>query len=148
WGEKNLLQAEIDNKIGAYIRGTISNSNMAVQQAVAAALTEDMENCDSERATIAGILGARWLALKKALDSADLSGAKTDPFNSGFFGFLNLETPADALADALLTKHKLGVIPLTEPDVNVNGIRIAFCSVEENLIPETVDRIADAIKNT
>ena len=147
WGDRNKLQQEMDNKIGAYIRGTISNSSMAVQQAVAAAISEDMESCDAERAIIIGILAARWRALKKALGESDLSGAAPDPFNAGFFGFLNLDTPAEKLADLLITKYRLGVIPLNEPDVNVNGIRIAFCSVEEELIPEAVGRIAAAIKN-
>jgi len=147
WGDQEAIQKELDNKLGAFIRGTVSNCNLASQQAVAAAIEENGADCSAERERITGILAARWRALKKALDTADLGGNKPDPYNSGFFCFLNLDIPADKLADHLLVKYKLGVIPLIEPEVNVNGIRIAFCSVEETLIQETVDRIAAGIKD-
>jgi aspartate/methionine/tyrosine aminotransferase len=146
WGDPAEIQKELDNKIGAFIRGTISNSSLAFQQAVAAAIDEDADACNAERAIITGILADRWEKLKNALASADLSGSAPDPFNAGFFGFLNLNKPSEKLADLLLSKYKLGVIPLAEPDVNVNGIRIAFCSVEADMIGEMVGRISKAIK--
>lgn len=146
WGDPAEIQKEFDNKIGAFIRGTISNSSLAFQQAVAAAIDDDVDACNAERDKITAILTERWSKLKNALDSANLPGATPDPFNAGFFGFLNLEKPAEKVADYLLSKYKLGVIPLAEPDVNVNGIRIAFCSVEAEKIDEAVDRIAKAIK--
>jgi aspartate/methionine/tyrosine aminotransferase len=141
WGEPEQLQKEIDNKLGALIRGTISNNSHGMQQAIAAAI-EEGEPCRRERARVMEILAARYRKLKKALESANLGAATADPFNAGFFCFMNLDIPAEKLADHLLVKHKLGLIPLSEPGVGVNGVRIAFCSIDETDIDETVSRIA------
>ena len=140
WGEPAKLSAEFDNKVGALIRGTISNSNLAFQHAVAAAIESGVE-CDSERARVISVLAERYSIIKSAMASNLPESAVADPFNSGFFCFINLNPPAEDFADKLLKNRKLGVIPLSDSSTGFNGIRVAFCSVEAKDIPETIDRI-------
>ncbi|HOX29088.1 MAG TPA: aminotransferase class I/II-fold pyridoxal phosphate-dependent enzyme [bacterium] len=146
WGDPEQLQKELDNKIGAFIRGSISNCNHGAQIAIAGAI-EDGGIAKKERAVIVGILEKRYSALKKALAAADIPGATPLPFNSGFFAFVNVKVEAEKLADHLLKKYKLGIIPHTDAENNINGIRIAFCSVDESLIAETVGRIEAGVKD-
>lgn len=144
WGDKEQLQKELENKLCAFIRGTISNTTNATQQAVAAAI-EEGDTCRKELARVIEILDVRCNKLKKAFAGANLGTAAPDPFNSGFFCFLNLDIPAEKFADHMLVKHKVGLVPLVEPDLHINGVRIAFCSVDEAMIGETVSRIASGI---
>ena len=48
----------------------------------------------------------------------------------GFFVFLNIDgIPADKFADYLLVNHKVGTFPIINEKDNINGIRVAFCSI-------------------
>jgi len=145
WGDPADIQKELDNKVGAYIRGTVSNS-VHVFQEVVADVIEQGDSWIQERDTVIGVLADRYRILKSELESADLGGSRPDHFNSGFFCFLNLDVPADDFADYLLVNQRVGLIPLVEPENGINGVRIAFCSVDRDMIPETVSKIAAAKK--
>lgn len=146
WGDKDAVFAALENKMKAFIRGTISNCNRAGQEAVAAAL-KDEAVIARERKAIVDVLADRYRVLKAALDKADLGGCAPDPFNSGFFCSLNVQVPPEELADKLLKEYKVGVIPMVNKKLGINAIRIAFCSVESSDIDEMVDRIAKAIRS-
>lgn len=145
WGEPAKVQAELENKLKSLIRGSISNCNHAMQKAVEIAL-QSPEKVSAEKATIVKIMKDRYKLLKEEIEKADLGGAETDPYNSGFFCTLNVSAPASDLAGRLLKEHKVGVIPTTCEELGINSIRIAFCSVEVEDIPEMVRRISACIK--
>ncbi len=144
WGDKDAVFAALENKMKAFIRGSISNCNRAAQEAVAAAL-EDEYIVARERQTINDVLADRYRALKTAIGNADMKGCVPDPFNSGFFCSLNVNVPAEELADKLLGEYRVGVIPIVNSKLGINAVRIAFCSVESEMIEEMVDRISKAV---
>ena len=66
------------------------------------------------------------------------------------FTFVNINPDfikASEFADILLKKYKIGVIPIEKLDENVNGIRIAYSSIDLKQIPEFVNRISLALKD-
>jgi len=147
WGDTVAIHAEIENKFKALIRGSISNCNRAMQEAVADAL-QDPGAVAGERKRIIDVLAERYRIIKKAFGQTDMSGCTPDPFNSGFFCSLNVKVPAETLADRLLKEYKVGTIPMNIPKLGINSIRIAFCSVEADQIEDMVSRIADCISKT
>ncbi|GAG98619.1 unnamed protein product, partial [marine sediment metagenome] len=44
-------------------------------------------------------------------------------------------------------KYKVGVIPIEKQHDNINGIRIAYCSIDIKKIPEFVSRIDQALRD-
>ena len=54
---------------------------------------------------------------------------------------------ATEFGDHLLQKYKLGIIPIEKPDENINGIRIAYCSIDFKDIPEVVNRLNLALND-
>jgi aspartate/methionine/tyrosine aminotransferase len=71
-----------------------------------------------------------------------------DPNAGGFFLFLNLNPAkinATKFADHLIKNYKIGIIPADNPEENINGIRIAYCSIDKRKIPELVNRIKLAL---
>ena len=73
-----------------------------------------------------------------------------DPNSGGFFVFLNLNAnkiKATEFADRLLKQYKVGIIPIEKLDENINGIRIAYCSIDLSEIPELIKRINSALND-
>jgi len=145
WGDVKRIHSEIENKMKALIRGSISNCNRATQEAVALALG-NMDVVSAERKKIVDVLAERYRILKQELGGTDMPGCSTDPFNAGFFCSLNVPVPAEELSDRLLKKYKVGTIPMNIERLGINSIRIAFCSVEADTIGEMVSRISDCIR--
>jgi aspartate/methionine/tyrosine aminotransferase len=86
----------------------------------------------------------RYEKINEELSKIDNSNISIDPNAGGFFIFVNLnpdKISANQFADHLLRKYKLGVIPIEKQNDNINGIRIAYCSVDLTKIPEFVNRI-------
>ena len=143
---REALEKEIENKVGALVRGSVSNSCRLVQEAVSLAL-DDPDTVFAERKTVENVLAARCTRLKKSLASLDPKAAYPEPFNSGFFCLLNVLKGVDAekLGDHLLKKYRVGVIPMKEHALGINAIRVAFCSVDVSQIDELVDSIGKGI---
>ncbi len=144
WGDPAEIQKALENKLGALLRGSISNCNRTIQEAVAIAL-EDHSRIARERETVRAILQERYDLLKTALATADLHGASPDPFNSGFFCSINLKPDAEQFADKMLREYKVGVVPLINTRDGINMVRVAFCSVEKEKINDMVDRLSRAL---
>jgi DNA-binding transcriptional MocR family regulator len=95
------------------------------------------------------VLKRRYELINQELAKIDNSNMSIDPNSGGFFVFLNLNPnniKANEFADFLLKKYKLGVIPIEKPQEHVNGIRIAYCSIDIKNIPEFIKRIGQALK--
>lgn len=144
--DRKALQEELDNKLGGVIRSTVSNCTRPVQAAILEGLGR-MEKVLAERGRVVDVLARRARLLQAELAKADLPQLKPLPFNAGFFCFCDVEgVPAGKLAEHLITKYKIGVVP-SEGGGRINGIRIAFCSVPEGDIPALVAGIVGAIKD-
>ncbi|MFW6164456.1 MAG: aminotransferase class I/II-fold pyridoxal phosphate-dependent enzyme [Planctomycetota bacterium] len=143
-GDRDAVEAELDNKLSGLIRSTVSNCARPVQSALLRAL-DDLDAIELERGRVIDVLGRRAKLLKAELARVEAPGLRVLPFNAGFFCFCDLadELDAAALADRLMTEYQTAVVPVRGGPVN--GVRIAFCSVPEGDIPTLAANLASAI---
>ena len=90
------------------------------------------------------LLKKRYEKINSELIKINNPDISIDPNSGGFFLFLNLnpnKIRANEFGDHLLRKYKVGIIPIEKPEEKINGIRIAYCSIDLNDIPELVRRI-------
>jgi len=145
------LKSELTNKLSGLVRTTISNSNH-FYQALVIKLFKDvgMEGLIQKRNIIKNLLKDRYVKINEELRKIDNSNISVDPNAGGFFVFVNLnpnKISANKFADHLLRKYKVGVIPIEKHDSNINGIRIAYCSIDLTKIPEFVNRFNLALND-
>ena len=147
--ELDILKNEIDNKLSGLIRSTISNCNHFYQALMIKLFnTKGIEEIRKMREPIHNLLRERYVKINSELEKIENPNISVDPNSGGFFNFINLNPnhiKASEFAELLLTKYKVGVIPIEKPDENVNGIRIAYCSIDVVQIPEIVRRIKSAL---
>nr|MDO8111954.1 aminotransferase class I/II-fold pyridoxal phosphate-dependent enzyme [Candidatus Sigynarchaeota archaeon] len=145
WGvDLKKLDEDIVDKLSGAIRGTNSNGSH-ISQMIVLKMMENMAKSIENRQKVIDVLTDRFNVFVKA--AANLNKPEKciyfDPYNGGFFAFLNLpkDIPADKLATKLLDEQKLGVIPV-QTKAGVNGIRIAYCSMPVADIGPALDKIA------
>ena len=143
--ELYILKTEINNKLSGLIRTTISNSNHFYQSLIIN-LFKDVgtDGLIKKRDKVKALLKARYEKINAELRKIKNSDISVDPNAGGFFVFVNLNPKkfrANDFADHLLKKYKVGVIPIEKPNDNINGIRIAYCSIDLTQITEFVNRI-------
>ena len=145
------LKSEIDNKLSGLIRSTISNSNHFYQAIVQRLLNKPgIDQILLERKRVQDLLQIRYEVINEQIVSITRPGISIDPNGGGFFIFINIDpkiVKANILADHLLKKYKVGIIPIENPEENINGIRIAYCSINVDQIPELVRRINSAFQD-
>ncbi len=144
--DAEAVASELDNKFSGINRGLFS-SNSTVTQAVATKTMAQMERLMIERRRAFELLKGRYQTLKDELGRIDTDLVTVDPFQGGFFCFVNLRPEsglrASDVADRLLDEHGIGTVPF-ESDA-MNGLRIAFCSVESDDLPELCRRLAETV---
>jgi len=147
--ELEILKNEIDNKLSGLIRSTISNCNHFYQALMINLFnTKGIEEILTMREPVQNLLKERYMKINSELKKIKNPNISVDPNSGGFFTFININPDygkASEFAELLMTKYKVGVIPIEKPDENVNGIRIAYCSIDINQIPEIVKRIKNAL---
>ena len=149
--ELEILKSELDNKLSAINRSTISNSNH-YYQTVAMNLVEEHNIAEliDKRSKVVQVLQKRYELINTLLQELNEPSVKVDPNAGGFFIFLNLDPTlilAQDFADHLLKNYKVGVIPIQNLKENINGIRIAYSSIDVDDIPEFINRINLALKD-
>ena len=145
---KEQLLSEWNNKMEAMIRSTVSNCNRYSQELLYELLKKGFDHFVEEREKVLGILKDRFQETIIAYEKTQIPGVTMDPAGGGFFVFLNVEgVKANELADHLLTKYKLGTIPINKEDLGINGLRVAYCSVEKDRIKDVFTRIKNAIED-
>ncbi len=147
--ELEILKLEINNKLEGLIRSSISNTNHFYQAVTLKMFLEKgMDNIIKAREKVRLILKKRYELINNELSEIDNQHVSVDPNGGGFFLFVNLDPnkiKATEFADHLLKKYKVGVIPIQKLEQNINGIRIAYCSIDLSKIPELVNRIKFAL---
>ncbi|MFX1411496.1 MAG: aminotransferase class I/II-fold pyridoxal phosphate-dependent enzyme [Promethearchaeota archaeon] len=150
-GELELLKTEIINKLEGMIRSTISNTNHFYQTVTQIMFKgEGMDKIVEKREKVRLMLKKRFNLINSELNKINNPNISIDPNSGGFFLFVNLnheKIKAKEFADHLLKEYKVGIIPIENLDENVNGIRIAYCSIDLNRIPELIKRINLAIND-
>lgn len=125
------------DKAAAVLRGTISSVSAPAQAAVLQALKSP--TLEEEQAGVVAVLRERYLALRDALQA---HGIHAWPFNSGCFASVPVKEDCEVLRQRLITEQSVGVIAV--PSANV--LRVAFCSIETEEIPDLVARLAKVIR--
>ncbi|MBN2054967.1 aminotransferase class I/II-fold pyridoxal phosphate-dependent enzyme, partial [bacterium] len=148
---RDELSALFEYKAGAVIRSTISNTNRPVQEALLRVMQsrERLDGALAERAAFIEILARRINLFKQLLSTLDSRLIQPDPFNAGFFLFLNLapELSAQEFARIMLDSYKVGVVPFEDSARGINGLRITFASIPSAHIERVVQAIAMTLKN-
>ncbi len=140
--EKEIFLQEWENKMQGMIRSTISNSNHFYQEVLIEILSGGFVKMEESRNKIYEILKKRYFASINAFNKYKTNGITIDPAGGGFFVFLNIDKiPANKFADHLLRKYKVGTFPVVSEKEDINGIRVAFCSIPLEKIEETFKRI-------
>ena len=146
-----ILKNEIHNKLEGFIRATISNCNSFYQVLIQKLFREkEMEQIIQSRKEVQNLLKERYESINFELKKIINPNISIDPNSGGFFVFLNLNSDkikATEFADHLLKEYKVGIIPIERLDENVNGIRIAYCSIDLSEIPELIKRINLALND-
>jgi aspartate/methionine/tyrosine aminotransferase len=149
--ELQILKDEINNKLEGFIRATISNCNSFYQELIYKLFQEKgIEQIMKSRKEVQNLIKKRYECINSELEKIKNPNMSIDPNSGGFFVFLNLNTKklkATDFADYLLKQYKVGIIPIEKLDENVNGIRIAYCSIDLNEIPELIKRIELALND-
>ncbi len=149
--ELDSLKKEVNNKLEGMNRSTISNCNHLYQAITHKLFNEiGMDGIIEARNKVIELLKARYEKINSELTKIDNPDVSVDPNSGGFFLFVNLnpnKIKATEFADHLLKKYKVGVIPIEKPYENINGIRIAYCSIDIGQIPELVNRINLGLKD-
>lgn len=144
--DKDAFIKEFQNKFQAVMRNTVSNSSMPAQSAALKAL-QNADQVMREREKVIEILSERYALMRDELAKLKTDILQPDPFQGGFFCFVNLKPGcglnAPDVCDHLLKEYKVGTVPLQTGDIN--GIRIAFCGVEKEDIPELCQSLEKAV---
>ncbi|MBY9016584.1 MAG: aminotransferase class I/II-fold pyridoxal phosphate-dependent enzyme, partial [Candidatus Lokiarchaeota archaeon] len=132
--ELTTLKAEINNKLSGLIRTTISNCNH-FYQSLSLKLFDDigMDGLLQKREKVKHLLKERYEKINAEFRKIKNENISVDSNAGGFFIFVNLNPEvikANDFADHLLKKYKVGVIPIEKQHDNINGIRIAYCSID------------------
>jgi aspartate/methionine/tyrosine aminotransferase len=146
--DKEKFIAEWDNKMQAMIRSTASNCNHFSQEVLIGILNDGFDKLVSSRKKVIDILKERYDASLAALKKFNTPNVTLDPAGGGFFLFINVDgIDAAKLADHLLVKHKVGTIPIKKEKSNINGIRVAFCSIPVENIEDCFKRIDAGVRD-
>ena len=149
--ELQNLKEEIHNKLEGFIRATISNCNSFYQVLVHKLFEENgFEQIIKSREDVSKLLKIRYETINLELRKINNPNISIDPNSGGFFVFINLNSTkikARKFADHLLKEYRVGIIPIEKLDENINGVRIAYCSIDLSKIPELVKRIDLALKD-
>lgn len=132
----------LESKVKCLLRGTLG-SPVAVSQVLSLhALSSG--RLEGEMEGIRAILARRYRALKRALASVPSELLTSLPFNSGCFALLELRDGLGITAEEarihLLEHQSTGLVAISP-----RFLRIAFCSVSEETMPELVRRIVQGV---
>jgi aspartate/methionine/tyrosine aminotransferase len=148
WEKHEEIESELESKVGAIIRGTVSNSCRLVQGLMAKLLNENREQVLKERDRLIAVISERAHVLREELDALKDPVVQADPFNAGLFALLNIQgISAFKFADHLLRHYGVGTVAFENKERGLNGIRITFGSVISEDIPKVVDYIGKTIKD-
>ncbi len=142
FGLPGAAGAALEDKARALCRFTVSAMPGPSQALVLAALA-DRGVLDAELAAVRGELRRRFDALVSALDGPADDPLRPYPANAGCFCLVGLpsELDAEVLRRRLIAEHSVGVVSISA----LNALRIAFCSMALEDIPEAVARIRAAV---
>lgn len=136
-------EAALESKVKCLLRGTLGSPVASSQVLLLEALESD--GLAAEVESVRRLLEARYLTLREALEGIDRELLTPLPFNSGCFALLELREETGLTAEEvrlhLLEEHDTGLVAIPP-----RFLRIAFCSVADDAIPELVRRLGRGVQ--
>jgi aspartate/methionine/tyrosine aminotransferase len=134
-------EAALESKIKCIIRGTVGSASGPALAMVNKALKSPAldDSFEARRAELA----VRYRALRDAVATIDDPRFTPQPFNAAYFALFQLSggVQAEELRVRLLKEHGVGAIAFPE----ANALRLAYCSIGAEVVPELVRRIERAL---
>ena len=132
----------LGSKLMCVARATVGSPPGPSQALVYDALMDP--RLDEDLADRVDLLRRRCHALRGLLADAPTTLLSPYPFNSGCFALIGVDPSirAESLRLKLLNEYDLGVIAIP----SVNAIRLAYCSISEENLPEVVRRVVAAVE--
>ena len=132
------IAAALESKLKGLVRGVMGSPVATSQMLLLAAL--EAPDAEAQVEAIRLLLGERYRALQAALARMDPRLLRPLPFNSGCFALVELAEELGVAAEEarlhLLEHHDTGLV-----SVQPRFLRVAFCSVAADAIPEMVGRM-------
>jgi aspartate/methionine/tyrosine aminotransferase len=129
-----------EGKLKALARAT-AGSPPGPSQALMLPLLREPDRTRAEAAARIGEISERWRVLNESL--AQFPQLRTYPFNAAYFALIRLPDGADADAVRLRLLREFGVGSIAIPEVN--ALRVAYCSLALDDLPELAKRLHAAI---
>ena len=131
----------LESKVKSLIRSTVGSPVSMSQMLALEALESASIEVEVEAVRVR--LERRCQALHTALAAVDPSLIRPWPFNAGCFAVVEIPegVDAEALRQHLIADHDTGIVAIPP-----RHVRIAFCSVAHNAIPELVKRLEIGIR--
>jgi DNA-binding transcriptional MocR family regulator len=143
WASDSPITGALESKIRGLIRAGIGSPPALSQMVLLQALRKD--DIRQEIAVVVGVMAERYRVLRAELESSEHEhGAfRVLPFNSGVFALVELPegVEADAVRRHLLDNEDVGLVSIGE-----RYLRIAFCSLEAEAVPELVARLVRGVR--
>lgn len=134
--------AALESKLASLARSSVGSPTGPGQAVVLRAL--QTPQIEDQVAQAHAMLRARYLALRDAIDAIDHPALQPFPFNSGVFALIGVSgaEDVDALRRFLIDDQSVGVVAIASPP----ALRIAYCSVAEQDLPELVRRLVTGVE--
>lgn len=128
----------LESKLKCHVRGTVGCESGPALSVIEKALAHPgLEEAFEERRLM---MEGRARLLKQGLDSLQSPRLRPQPFHGAFFALVKVDGDPEALRQTLIREHSTGVIAFPEE----SSLRLAFCSLAEEAIPQMVDRLGKA----
>ena len=138
FGCKGFTETQYENlvkKLMGVIRSSVSCAATPSQTLILKSFQDP--NNDAEKAAFRKVLEGRYKVVRNFVDTHKCSGLEVLPFNSGYFmSFRTIGIDAEALRVKLLNEKGIGTI-----QIDSQTLRVAFSSIEENLIEKVYTEI-------
>ncbi len=138
FGCKGYSDSQYDalvKKLMGVIRSSVSCAATPSQNIILKSFQDP--NNDAEKESLKNILKERYDVVRKFVDSHKSTALEALPFNSGYFmSFKTNGFDAETLRQKLLNEKGIGTI-----SIDKNTLRVAFSSIEKNLIEEVYSKI-------
>jgi aspartate/methionine/tyrosine aminotransferase len=138
-GMTDEMYSSFEKKLMGSIRCSVSNCTKPGQSLLIKAL-KDEKTFGNDKIIAKNEMEKRYLLIKSILDEKkDITYIKPLAFNSGYFLSFECEGSVDELRVLLLEKYGVGVINIMD-----KVLRVAYCSVDSDKIPDLFDIIYKA----
>lgn len=130
----------LEKKLMGLIRSSVSCSSTPSQSIALRAFKDPA--IDLQKKIFREVLEKRYKAVKKFVASHTCKNLEPLPFNSGYFMSFKTKVDAEQLRQKILKEKQIGTI-----SIDSSTLRVAFSSVEENLIETVYSAIYECAEN-